>query len=453
MDKILYPSSIWYNMGVDGFLRVLSYGFGNDFVESNILKSDGTVYLSDEIQKIIFSNDYVSTDYKVLSYSEPEEKHVWRLTRWYSELSKSTLKDKKKKDSDVLRSLFASNKTRYPNMFPGRERMGEAIIKAFQDLWVSPPKNDILDSLHCSLCGKEFVPYDIDFDKNLLTASALPETGSFPSAFPNTFWNLQPQEYVCGFCRNMLLFRHLNLYGKEAVFINTPSFEKNYFLNRAFYSIKEFEWADLLGTVLKFNQILGIWSLSGIEIAKKTYYGVNLYPFPRHVASVFILPNALSLMAKISKLPEKKYGLIPTMDIIMSGNYSELLSNAYKLIRAEDSKYSHEKGILAYLELFIEIKSGGTKMDHLYSLSEVREKTKTITSSIQNDLFKNRFRLLERARMGDRPEIQYLITRIFIANKKPVPDFLVRIFEEEDDEIFKAKMFAFLGSLEEKPEE
>ncbi|MEM4589278.1 MAG: hypothetical protein QXL73_04695, partial [Thermoplasmata archaeon] len=65
------------------------------------------------------------------------------------------------------------------------------------------------------------------------------------------------------------------------------------------------------------------------------------------------------------------------------------------------------------------------------------------------DAFSNQaFRIMERVRHSQRSEVQYLITRIFVANKKEIPSLLVKAFNPiYSDELFKTFIYSFLSGI------
>lgn len=65
------------------------------------------------------------------------------------------------------------------------------------------------------------------------------------------------------------------------------------------------------------------------------------------------------------------------------------------------------------------------------------------------DAFENMgYRLLEQARAGKRDDVYYGILRIFVANKKKLPDDLAEVFKPiYSNEMFKVFIFSFLSGI------
>lgn len=71
-----------------------------------------------------------------------------------------------------------------------------------------------------------------------------------------------------------------------------------------------------------------------------------------------------------------------------------------------------------------------------------------LREELGDDFRKMGYRILEHIRAGKRSDVQYSITRIFITNKKNIPQKLIEAFKPRyDDDTFKAFMYAFIGSV------
>ncbi|MEM5810210.1 MAG: hypothetical protein QW156_04960 [Candidatus Aenigmatarchaeota archaeon] len=68
--------------------------------------------------------------------------------------------------------------------------------------------------------------------------------------------------------------------------------------------------------------------------------------------------------------------------------------------------------------------------------------------SLGEDFRKMGYRILESIRSGEKSDVEYLITRIFISNGKNIPNSLIRAFDPAYDiNVFKTFMYAFLASI------
>jgi len=67
---------------------------------------------------------------------------------------------------------------------------------------------------------------------------------------------------------------------------------------------------------------------------------------------------------------------------------------------------------------------------------------------------KQSYRIINLARAGRRDEVAYLLTRIFLAVGRSLPDKLIRVFSPSvPDEVFRACIYAFVGVFGEKDSE
>ncbi len=85
------------------------------------------------------------------------------------------------------------------------------------------------------------------------------------------------------------------------------------------------------------------------------------------------------------------------------------------------------------------------------------EHVRRLAWSLRNDrdlresLEKQGYRIINLARAGRRDEVAYLLTRIFLASGKALPDSLIRVFSPSvPDEVFRACIYAFVGVMGEK---
>jgi len=71
-----------------------------------------------------------------------------------------------------------------------------------------------------------------------------------------------------------------------------------------------------------------------------------------------------------------------------------------------------------------------------------------LPSNVKKELEKQAFRILEQTRLGKRDVATYMILRIFVAQNKKFPRPLIDILKPSwPDDIFKAFIYAFIGSV------
>ena len=434
-----YPNDVIYNISVDGFIRCLveMYGYEEIF---QWLDDDGTLNIPIDFIDRIFEVE------KNKSAEEIEKVEIWELTKAYTELTREMLRDPKPNPEDILRSLFASNKTKYPNVFASKEqRDGKRIIYYFQkyfDMW---GEQKPVKGLNCAFCGEKFIPSDI-ISKNSISTSNAPDVGSLHGSFPNTFWNGDPQTYLCPKCESLFLFQHLSSFEKNKFFINTNSFKLNFILNLTLKEYSKLDISSALEKALINMKTIGIWSLSNIEIIQRDYKrGFIRKTFSKRLAEAIIKPFVLNSLKRLSKHKSVgMYSLESPIDIVVEGNYEGLLYNAYKCIRADEN--FGRNLVLSYSALYSELSGGGNTMST--DLKTIRHETQRLSPSLQDSIFKMRFKLIEQIRVGNKDAVFGIITRIFVSYSERLPFFIIDIFE--DDVNFKSYMYTLIGSVREK---
>lgn len=403
------------------------------------LDDDGTLNIPIDLINKIFEVE------KNKSTKDFEKGQVWELTKAYTELTREMLRDPKPNPDDILRSLFASNKTKYPNVFASKEqRDGKRIIYYFQkyfDVW---GEQKTAKGLNCAFCGEKFIPSEV-LSKNSISTSNAPDVGSLYGSFPNTFWNGDPQTYLCPKCESLFLFQHLSSFEKNKFFINTNSFKLNFILNLTLKEYSRLDISSALEKALTNMKTIGIWSLSNIEIIQRDYKkGFIIKTFSKRLSEAIVNPFVLNGLKKLSKHKSVgNYSLESPIDLVVDGNYEGLLYNAYKCIRA-DENFGRDLA-LSYSALYSELSGGGNTMST--DLKTVKYETQRLSPSLQDSIFKMRFKLIEQIRVGNKDAVFVIITRIFVSHSVRLPLFIIEIFEDNDN--FKSNMYTLIGSVKE----
>jgi len=252
----LYPSNWLYNAGVVGFLRVLERVLeecGEDV--ENFLKDDGSVEV--DVKKI----------------------NVDRIFSEWDNLTKMTIKISYEGKKGGTKNYYYSNQT-------------EGSIRRRIELLFSHPnttkRGKEIEKV-CFTCGyKE--PIIKKGDVEHLSQSYSNILLSSQKTFPNSYWNLNSENYICSRCRFILMCHHLGLIQVfsdkneiHQIFINAPSFKLMWRLNnyaQKLYGqnekgkgknkklIKNNYAQKLYGHAHSIKEILGI---SLIELARKQY--------------------------------------------------------------------------------------------------------------------------------------------------------------------------------------
>ena len=77
----------------------------------------------------------------------------------------------------------------------------------------------------------------------------------------------------------------------------------------------------------------------------------------------------------------------------------------------------------------------------------LRKNNKNVAKAFESQAY----RLMEKTRLALRSEVEYMILRIFAANKKRMPQVLAKAFNPiYPDEVFKVFIYSFLSGILEK---
>jgi CRISPR-associated protein Cst1 len=157
---------------------------------------------------------------------------------------------------------------------------------------------------------------------------------------PNAFWNNNKNTNglnICDTCSFLILHQHLaftNLSDNTKIFINAPSFELMYELNKLikelskidYKSTKELLAMSVIEYSLKINAILGNWLLMNIEIVaidKKN--NIEFINIPYNVLRIISNKKIAALLSDI--------GEFKILNIVLNEKYSELVEIAYRILR------------------------------------------------------------------------------------------------------------------------
>jgi len=189
----------------------------------------------------------------------------------------------------------------------------------------------------------------------------------------------------------------------------------------------------------------------------------------------FEIQKILESASRYSKGEDKDKLLKLYRDFSMQnvGNMPDYLQEK---IKSNDIKYDDFKNVVeAYRELSFEIQkileyaskySEGKDKDKLWKLyrdfsmqnvGDMHERLRKLGYSLRNDKdYRNvvsaiqdqAYRIMEKTRHALRSEVEYMILRIFVANKKEVPPLLAKAFKPVyPDEIFKVFIYSFLSGI------
>jgi len=365
----LYPSNWLYNAGVIGFLDTI-------LVNKNISDNDITINSSlkinsDYIKQILFENK-VKFGIPFWHYH-----YIMKKRDIYLNNIKSTKKKSKKSDDQknkekkvqykfegktyeidinkvddgeisiekdsieeflyVFRkysaSLFSKNML-YSSFYPPSKVSDlNYFIDYFNDNKVF--RTIETKSYRCSFCGDnnyELFPLDGKFMNQLMPSQ---------SGFPNSFWNCNSEgiDKICSFCQFLLIHHHLaftNLSDGSEIFINAPSFEIMYQMNKLVKELfgkeklSEKQKREILAmSVIEYsrrlNVSLGMWNQMNLEIIIKSRDGIDSYSLPYHIVNLISDRKIASLLSEI--------GEFSVLNIVLNGEEKRVIEIGNKLIK------------------------------------------------------------------------------------------------------------------------
>ncbi len=433
MGKVIfYPRGWVHNANVYGFLKVLSE-HGVDV--SSLLKDDGTLVIDEKLAEFLY---------------EKSEDHP-RLYEWWIDSSDKLgiVKRDEKYDPfvNIPRRFFMNDKKLYRNLIPQRGEAFNRELLKFVSYIFSEPNLDDGDRV-CVICGDAF-SFDEEYSKyHQFTSSLFGDITSFIGGFPNAFWNMKEQ-YVCKKCAQMALFRHFVFLKNGDVFINAPSFKVIWYLNKAAEvymskDVRETLGLSLVHSALKINRILGAWSRQNVEIVRyqNGFYEISFLP-PRVIDS--LLDG--EVYHALSSLNNRRI-----LDHVLSEKHSMILRDAYIVLK---SSFSQKKDIEKSLsniraervfllsQLYLALRRIYEGVENLISPLKMRELGRQVKEDFEN----TKYRLLELIRLGKRSEAYHLILRTYMASGREFPEELSKVFSVDDEEQFKALMFAYMSGF------
>lgn len=330
----LYPTNWLYNASVIGFLRVMASGVGEAKIEK-WLKDDGTV----EIPK---------TELEILtqpSKIDAIDTSTYNWSKWYVEESNNAQLKTKEEIKKVFSRLF-SKKGIYSNLvsLPPKEDLKERWESSFKSLgkeidkWIKPSsyaKGKEIEMI-CAFCFSIFKIKRGELEKFAFQNKFVSYLGGSIGNFPNTFWNNEPNQYICPQCAFFIIHHHIPLVKTKdgEIFINASSFKVMWYLNKFSEAIlsrqKRYQLREILGiSLMELSQrivtTLGAWSIMNIEMVIKKYGSIDYYSLPYKVSCVLLQKEIASLINK-TKEPY-------ILEIILSGRFDELINLSHKLMR------------------------------------------------------------------------------------------------------------------------
>lgn len=204
----------------------------------------------------------------------------------------------------------------------------------------------------CNLCSQYHIlvinpKSKLQIRLTKLQSSHLKNLGPSIGEFPNGFWNLNESLSLCFLCSFLLLHHHLaftKLSDGSEMFINTPSFQITYYLNKfakqvlGVLSPKEMrDKRDILAVSVieyatKIKATLGVWAGMNIEIITKYEKQIDFYSLPYDIVQLISDRKIAGLLSQI--------GEFSVLNHVLNKDFSWLLEVGYRLFRISLKPYS-----------------------------------------------------------------------------------------------------------------
>ncbi|AEG14214.1 hypothetical protein Desku_0602 [Desulfofundulus kuznetsovii DSM 6115] len=479
----LYPASWYYNACVYGFLKVLAYGLEEEYVENNVLQKDGTVLLAPELMTALFTTPEEETSPKVpiKENRHPPLGDIKRLAWWWVEMNREIItweKDELPSDlppDEVIEKVCSriivgksTIKTRhralknYTNLCDRNWNK-----KSFLNMWFSPNKGKGPEK--CSFCGQLISQSEDAFEQrpyNRFFLSVLSDDlASSTGKFPNSFWDLKPNLLLCPLCRSIFLCAHFTIV--QVLFANTSNFQLTWHFNKFlaksqrnfFHATRNYQ-EELFYHFLHFNnqmsRSMGAWELQGLEFLNFTGEGIEHYVLPPIVCNLLLSPIASSLLARIKNRTVLKYVLEERFELLPNISYKSL---RVALGAAPENSKDPEAGLLLpeiinLCRLYPEVKKMLERRREfiVVKTEEVLRCGQEAPAALAKEGSSLIYRLLELVRLGKKDEAYYLLLRSYIAENRPFPPVLTKVFRLQNVNLFKNFMFSYIAGVQSNAE-
>jgi len=252
------------------------------------------------------------------------------------------------------------------------------------------------------------------------------------------------------------LFRHFVFpkNSKKEIFVNVPSFKAIWYLNEAIKAYKdlniELSVSRAVAEVhMKLQRLLGVWERQNIEIVNYDGKSYSVYYVPQRTVDLLLNTRISSILNSINSIK-----IFET--VIYPERLNKLIEVEYFLLKyflnpGDDSKIKEyievfdpkKKRYYAWMipELFQEVRNT-LGVETVVPVWKMRELGREVSQLFE----RTRYRLLELIRLAKKDEVYHLLLKTYMANKKPFPEELNRVFSE-NDENFKNLMFAYVSGI------
>jgi CRISPR-associated protein Cst1 len=444
---VIYPQGWLHNANVYGFLKVINEKSRErkiSFELSDILKDDGTIVLEDKMLDEL----YLIDNFDNLS-----------LPRLFVFILEETARI----EGDIRKAYnyFKGNVGYYENYVAQvkEKQFMENLSKIVHYIFRKP---SLEGTDRCFFCGNSL---KTDEDRSILQRKQFSrilfkDFSSSEGKFPNSFWNMSNEFYLCDVCSQMALFRHF-VFPKsgESIFVNVPSFKAIWYLNEAIKAYRdlslELSVSRAISEVhLKLQRLLGIWERQNVEVIYYNSKSYRIYYMPQRVINLLLNTRISSILnslnsikifeaviyqERLNEILECEYLLLKYLFDVSSSGRSHLAENVKQYVGDVKRNAGYYMNTLP--DLFQEVRSvmGVKQMVPVWRMRELGKEASQLFE-------RTRYRLLELIRLAKKDEVYHLILKTYMANNKPFPEDLNRVFSAKDED-FKNLMFAYVSGM------
>ncbi|WP_027357654.1 hypothetical protein [Desulfofundulus thermocisternus] len=477
----LYPASWYYNACVYGFLKVLAYGLGEEYVENNVLQRDGTIRLTPGLVTALFTTpeEDPSPRVPVKEDRHPPVSDIKRLAWWWVEMNREMIAWKEDElpnnlpPEEVIEKVcskvitgrplrvgtYQGNFKKYGNLFQPSVHRDK---KTFLNKWFSCNRDSGREK--CSFCGQLTGQSGDTFEQRLyhrfFMSVLSDDLASSTGEFPNSFWDLKPNLLLCPLCRSIFLCAHFTI--MQVLFANTSNFLLTWHFNKflaqsqknLFRTVKNYQ-EELFYHFLHFNnqmsRSMGAWELQGLEFLYFTGEGIEHFVLPPVVCNLLLNPKVSSLLARIRNRAVLKYILEERFELLPNISYKSLrvaLGTAPGNVKDPEAELSLSE-IILLCRLYTEIKKLFERREPVVvKTEEVLRCGQEAPASLAKEGSSLIYRLLELVRLGKKDEAYYLLLRSYIAESRPFPPVLTKVFQLQNANLFKNFMFSYIAGVQ-----
>ncbi len=216
------------------------------------------------------------------------------------------------------------------------------VLEQIQAGIVNTQVDDLQVNGICFLCGEKSFVEKIDY---MFSSDLFPAQG-----LPNSFWNMNTAIEYCKRCKFFLVHRHLgfiSLSRNEQIFINAPSFQVMWHLNRyardvlsRTSSAREILGLSLIEATLRQQLVIHKWTAHNVEVVVKRDDKIDFVQLP---AEVVELLNDGKVAKLLNRLKE-----ITILNRVLNMQFDWLLETGQYLLRLT-TKDSWSKNDWEYL--------------------------------------------------------------------------------------------------------